>query len=185
MLNFPKPLLLIKYLIVTGFVVSVVALNIFQYSTPSSSGKPILENWSQQEIEFFQQYNTVSGKIVTDKAQDIEIEYQIFGTVNVDNTSLHIRLSKGISIVSDSIYDTFNEKDTKLETRLFNSQINQLVYGPGTTTSTVANLKAGDKGKVRFQIRVTEPSIQNFALVSYIRDGSGKIVQPSVLQLNI
>jgi hypothetical protein len=174
------------HFIIIGFVIfgSVISVNNVKLNnTLVSESKPDLEGWSQEEIEIFSNYNTISNIISSDKAQNIQIQYQIYGSDLIEDASINIRLSKGISIVSESIYDEFNQKEFRVNDRLYNITNQQLIYGPGTATLSTASLSAGDKGNIRFQINVADPSIKNYVIISYIRDNKGKIVQPSLLKL--
>jgi hypothetical protein len=189
MINLFKPIALIKHLLIISFVVSIAVSNFYQISlqqtATSSEFKPVLEDWSLQDQAMYTQLSSTEvGKLKSNQPQEVSIKYQIFGTDELQNLSLNVRLSKGISIVADSVFDTYNDKEVKVDNSLLLLK-NQITYGPGTSKDTQITLSGGDAGNLRFKITITDPSIQNYVLVSYIKDGQGKIVQPSLIQLSI
>lgn len=173
-----------KYLLFTSFI-SLFFLNNLTIINQAQPTRPILDNWNAQELKIFAQASVSSNQITTDKPQNLQIDYQIIGSNVMENASLHIRLSRGISIVPNSIYDTFAGKDIKVSTDLFDTKNNQLIYGPSSGTLPSSNLNPGDKGQLRLQITVTDPTITNYAMISYILDTQSKIVQPSIINLKI
>jgi hypothetical protein len=105
------------------------------------------------------------------------VNYSSVGDQKMSKGSVYVKLGSGLSLVPGSIKDEFMSNPAKeIGDGVFNKASREIKFGPGTTDSPYVELQPNQRGKLIFDVELSQKATlgETVRLYSYLSDEGGK-----------
>ncbi len=113
---------------------------------------------------------------------EVTIDYENIGDQDFKNGTLYIKLSEGLELEKGSIVDSYNGKQNiQVSDDLYNSELNLITYGPGTSNKQSSRVGVNESGQIKFIVEVADSNASNLAVTGYLQEPDGRAGKPAVI----
>jgi hypothetical protein len=96
-----------------------------------------------------------------------------------------IKLTDGLRLIPGTIIDSNGGEELTVADSVYNEETNLIKYGPGSGDQETSEISVGQRGTITFDVELTDENINQFLIMSYLKDADGEIGKPGNLFIEV